>query len=322
MSAPLATRTLDRCLVCGGESLQPLPLVYEFRGTFPLVQCRRCGMRFLKVQPAGDAFAELYSPEYFERDFRCGRSAAAASDREAFRAENAALIDEFERWVPSRAAPRRLLEVGSAAGWLLLEARERGWQARGVEFAGDAVAHSHSLGLEVTQGDLTGAALPQASVDLAYMGDVLEHVPDCRAVLEEVARVLVPGGILYLRGPITTHSLARSFALRASAATGRTLVLREPPYHLWEFTPRTLDFLFRTAGLETVSIRQSKIPPGRPHGRKSLPERVVMFGFDLVNAPLTRVFNARGDRATVVGRRPPGPTGQPKQAQGGSSPAR
>jgi len=321
VSAPLATRTLDRCLVCGNDGLAPLPLVYEFRGRFPLVQCRRCGIRFLRVQPAGEALAELYSPEYFESDFRCGRSAAAATDREAFRQENDALIDEFERWVPARSAPRRLLELGSAAGWLLERARERGWQVRGVELAGDAVAHARALGLEVTQGDLTGAALPAESVELVYMGDVLEHVPDCRAVLAEVFRILVPGGILYLRGPITTHSLARSFALRAYAAAGQTIVLREPPYHLWEFTPATLDCLLRATGLETLSSRQSKIPAGRPHGHKSLPQRAVMYGFDLLNGPLTRVFNALGDRITLVGRRT-GQGGQTKQAQGGSSPAR
>jgi len=261
-------------------------------------------MRFLRVQPTGAGLAELYSPEYFERDFRCGRSAASASDREAFRAENQALLASFEARIPARATPRRLLEVGSSTGWLLLEARERGWEPKGVELSAEAVARSRALGLDVFHGDLTAAALPDQSVDLIYMGDVLEHVPDCRAVIEEVARVLAPGGVLVLRGPITTHSLARSFALSVYRGVGGTITLREPPYHLWEFTPATLRTLLESAGLEWVSARQSKIPPGRAHGAKSVPQQLILFGFDCVNWPLTTLLNARGDRIQLIARRP------------------
>jgi SAM-dependent methyltransferase len=305
--APLRTRTLERCLVCGGGALQPLAMAYEFRGTFPAVECRTCAMRFLRVQPAGESLAELYSAPYFERDFRCGRSASAYGDEAAFRAENAGLLDGFERLVPARAAPRRLLEVGCAGGWLLKHARERGWQAQGVELSAEAVAHARALGLEVFHGELEAAHLPAASFDLVYMGDVLEHVPDCRTVLTEVARVLAPGGLLWLRGPTTTNSLARSLALAVCRAMGRTIVLREPPYHLWEFTPRSLAGLLARCGLEAVSVRQSKIPPGRAHGQKSLLERALLFAIDLVNWPLTQAFNVRGDRIALAARRLPTP---------------
>jgi 2-polyprenyl-3-methyl-5-hydroxy-6-metoxy-1,4-benzoquinol methylase len=297
-----ATRTLERCLACGGARLRRLPLAYEFEGRYPAAECRDCGMRFLAVQPVGESLAALYSAEYFEADYRCGRAAAGYYDEAAFRAEDGPLLDAFEALGPGR----RLLEVGCAGGWLLKHARERGWQARGVELSASAVAHARSLGLEVHHGTLEEARLPAAAFDLVYMGDVLEHVPDCRATLAEVVRVLAPGGHLYLRGPITTNSLARGLALAAAGFCGRTLVLREPPYHLWEFRPGPLARLFAAVGLEVVSIRQGKIPPGRPHGRKSALEAAAMAAIDAVNLPLTRAFNVRGDRAVVVGRRPRG----------------
>jgi SAM-dependent methyltransferase len=296
---PLATVALDRCLACGSRDAHALALRYEFRGVrFPLFECPACGMRFLAVQPAPSAFAELYSAAYFESDYRCGRSATPYSDEAAFRAEDDGLLAEFARLGP----PGHLLEIGSAGGWLLKHAAERGWRAQGVEISDDGVRHARALGVEVFHGELAAAALPAATFDLVYMGDVLEHVPDCRAVLAEVRRVLRPGGHLYLRGPITTHSLARAFALRVTGALGRTLVLREPPYHLWEFRPRPLERLCRAVRLEPVSIRQSKIPPGRTHGAKSLLETVVMNAFDVVNLPLTNTFNARGDRAVLIAR--------------------
>jgi SAM-dependent methyltransferase len=296
---PLATRSLDRCLACGGTALRPLPFAYEYRGRFPAAECRTCGMRFLTVQPMPEALAGMYSAEYFESDFRCGRSEAPYSSEEAFREENRGLLDDFGRLTP----PGRLLEVGSAGGWLLKHAIERGWRAQGVELSADAVTHARALGLEVFHGELIGARLPAATFDLVYMGDVLEHVPDCRAVVAETARVLRPGGVLYLRGPITTNSLARSLAMRFYGAIGRTRVLREPPYHLWEFTPRPLARLFERCGLEVLETRQSKIAPGRARGRAASAERTLMSAVDALNVPLTRAFNARGDRVVMVGRR-------------------
>jgi 2-polyprenyl-3-methyl-5-hydroxy-6-metoxy-1,4-benzoquinol methylase len=300
MSA-LETRALDHCLACGSRRLGRAAMRYDWQGTsFPAACCRECGMLFLRLQPAGATLTRMYSAEYFEQDFRCGRSEAGATDEAAFRAENDGLLDRFESW----RGGGRLLEVGCATGLLLKRARERGWSPTGVELSPDAVAHARAFGLDVRQGTLADAALPGDSFDVVYMGDVLEHVPDCRATLAEVARLLVPGGHAVVRGPITTHSLARRVGLAVYGALGGCIVLPEPPYHLWEFRPASLARLARAVGLEVESIEQSKIPPGRPHGRKSAPQKLGMLALDAVNVLLTRAFNILGDRAVLVARKP------------------
>lgn len=298
----MKTRTLGRCLACGHEGgFRPLAMRYEWQGTaFPAAECPACAMRFLRVQPEGASLAALYSAEYFETDFRCGRSDTHSFDEASFREENAGLLDRFERY----RGQGRLLEVGCASGWLLRHAAERGWRVTGVELSAEAVAHARGLGLDVRQGTLEEADLPAASFDLVYMGDVLEHVPDCGVTAARVAGLLAPGGHFFLRGPITTHSLARSLALAACGALGSAIVLREPPYHLWEFTPRSLRGLMARAGLEVVALEQAKIPPGRAHGRKGAAARAAMAAIDAVNVPITRAFNALGDRVVLVARRP------------------
>ncbi len=300
MSRP-ETRTLDHCLACDSRRLARAAMRYEWQGgRYPTARCRDCGMLFLRVQPVGETLARMYSAEYFEKDFRCGRSDARSADESAFRAENDGLLDRFEAW----RGIARLLEVGCAHGLLLKRARERDWHTTGVELSPDAVAHARSLGLDVRQGTLVEAGFAEASFDVVYLGDVLEHIPDCREALAEVVRVLAPGGHVVIRGPITTHSLARRLGLFLYGLLGREIVLREPPYHLWEFRPGSLAQLVRRVGFERVTIEQSKIPSGRPHGMKSPLQALVMRALDAVNAPLTRTFNMLGDRALLVARKP------------------
>lgn len=300
MSA-LQTRSLDHCLACGSRRLSPVAMEYEWQGTrFPAALCDECGMLFLRVQPTGASLARMYDAEYFEQDFRCGRSEARSDDEEAFRAENDGLLDRLE----SLRGEGRLLEVGCASGLLLKRARERGWSVTGVELSPEAVAQARARGLTVHQGTLHDAAFAHASFDLVFLGDVLEHVPDCRETLREVERVLVPGGHVMVRGPITTHSLARRAGLFLYGVAGKAIVLREPPYHLWEFRPRSLAALARRCGLDVVGIEQSKIPPGRPHGQKSAAQALAMSVIDWVNLPLTHNFHVFGDRALMLARKP------------------
>ncbi|MCC5951494.1 MAG: class I SAM-dependent methyltransferase [Acidimicrobiia bacterium] len=50
--------------------------------------------------------------------------------------------------------------------------------------------------------DLTDLDVPSASVDLVYCSHLLEHIPDDRAAMAELARVLAPGGLAAVMVPI------------------------------------------------------------------------------------------------------------------------
>ena len=99
--------------------------------------------------------------------------------------------------------------------------------------------------------------------------------------------------------------MARSLGLALWGTLRRPIVLREPPYHLWEFRPRPLARLAAAVGFKVVSQRQSKIPPGSVHGDKSGLQRAVMAVIDAINVPITSALNIAGDRITMIGRTPP-----------------
>jgi SAM-dependent methyltransferase len=307
----IETVSLPHCPRCGrsdghgGAGFGALPFAYRYEGAvFPGGACPDCGLRGLTVQPAPHEFARLYAHEYFAGgDVRCGHVADYFAARPALLAEAAALVENALE--PARApgvAPGRLLELGTASGVVLEAARDRGWSVQGVEYSAAAAAEAMQRGLSVFVGPLGEAGLPDASFDVAFAGDVLEHVPDPAAVLRELARVLAPGGALVLRGPMATHSLARGLALGAMGATGRTWWLDEPPYHLWEFTPGPLRGLVSDAGLVVESFEQAKTPPARTKRRGAL-TGLALDAIDSLNVPWTRWTNTRGDRCTLVARK-------------------
>jgi len=74
------------------------------------------------------------------------------------------------------------------------------------------------------------------SADAVLCTQVLEHVARPGVVLGELARVLRPGGSLFLSVPFVWE-------------------LHELPRDFWRFTPASLDQLLNDAGFEDVSIR-------------------------------------------------------------------
>ena len=218
-------------------------------------------------------------------------------------AERPALLEDGTRlsaWFASLTQGRRLLEVGCASGAVLEAAARSGWSVLGVEYSPDAAREAKVHGVPVRVGGLEDAHLEDASQDVIFLGDVLEHVPDPSATLREASRVLAPEGALALRGPLTTNSIARRLGLGAMEAFGKRLSLREPPYHLWEFEPDTLVKLVRAAGFEVESFRQSKTPPS--FAKRKGPGALAAAALDALNVPWTNLTGTAGDRCTLVAR--------------------
>ena len=78
--------------------------------------------------------------------------------------------------------------------------------------------------------DVTRLTLADASRDLVLSFDVLEHVPDYRAALRELRRVLAPGGMLVATVPF---DVARDDTLVRASIGGDGAVVHhvEPEYH-------------------------------------------------------------------------------------------
>jgi SAM-dependent methyltransferase len=98
----------------------------------------------------------------------------------------------------------RILDIGCGDGAVSLElARITGATVIGIEISDGAVAVCRQRGVEAHQLTLGIEPLPfeDESVDLVYMAEVLEHLPRPDRGVEEIHRVLRPGGHLVLTTP-------------------------------------------------------------------------------------------------------------------------
>jgi SAM-dependent methyltransferase len=131
--------------------------------------------------------------EFYERAY--SQSAADGRRFGAWRAITGAAKAERALWA-LQALPREgtsVLDVGCGDGALLAElaARRPGWSLAGAEIAQAAarIARTNLPGVDVRVYDGTRLPWADASFDAGLLTHVLEHVPDPRATLREVARV-------------------------------------------------------------------------------------------------------------------------------------
>lgn len=97
----------------------------------------------------------------------------------------------------------RLIDLGCGAG-ITLEKLARRFPEKeclGIDLDKENLVICHTYGLVVVCGDVCQLGLKKESADCCLLLDVIEHLPLPEKVLEEIFRILKPGGTLILVFP-------------------------------------------------------------------------------------------------------------------------
>ncbi|MBF0285691.1 MAG: class I SAM-dependent methyltransferase [Magnetococcales bacterium] len=200
------------CPLCGGgdgvrihpgnaapPSPEGLRITDAHYGTVgPLFRCPACDFRFtpMKGSRLDDLYAEMEDPEY-ERT-RPQRLLQAAKTLETLRP-----------WKTSG----RLLDIGAGSGILVEAAVQAGYQAEGIDPSAWLCQQAARRGWRVHAG-----VLPHPEVvgpfDVVVLMDVLEHVADPLALLDQAAALLPPGGVGLILTPDVRSLAARLLGFR------------------------------------------------------------------------------------------------------------
>lgn len=125
---------------------------------------------------------------------------------------------------------RSLLELGAGTGQDSRHFMDAGFEVVAVDLSPEMVARCRAKGVDARVADFLDLDLPEQSVDAVYALNCLLHVPDADlpAVLDDIHRVLAPGGLFFLgvwggrhhEGVLDTdrHEPRRFFAWRTDDA--------------------------------------------------------------------------------------------------------
>jgi 2-polyprenyl-6-hydroxyphenyl methylase/3-demethylubiquinone-9 3-methyltransferase len=170
---------------------------------------------------------------------------------------NAFRVEILREWLGADLTGRVVADLGCGGGLLAEPLLRAGGRVIGVDRSlGSLRAGAERLGATFVQGDLLRSPLCDASADVVLLADVLEHVEPASAVLAEAARILKPGGHLYVN---TINRTARAKLLAVDLAEALRLVPRGTHDHRLFVEPEELRASAERLGLSMCRVQGESV---------------------------------------------------------------
>lgn len=146
----------------------------------------------------------------------------------------------------------RLLDVGCGGGFFLKSMEDTYSEVIGVEIStSHAEFAQKTMMLDVLNGTIQTVKFPEDYFDTITLWDVIEHVVDPHATLNEARRILKKGGLIAVSTPNVNGITA--------SLIKETWLYYTPPQHLYFFNPKALSTLFKESGFIIKRIRTRNI---------------------------------------------------------------
>ncbi len=236
------------CPLCGAESpsapiLEGRDHVWRKEGRFTLVRCQGCGLVHQSPRPTPATM------RYYYEDCYSGKS---QDEMRRFQLESplSRLISLYRlvtiEKVRKIKAGEALLDVGASYGGFVEYARvRRGIEAHAIDLdPGSIERFVNTVDIEARCGDLLEVGYPSDRFDVVTLFETLEHVYEPVRTLEEIRRILKPGGLVSVEVPSWDGAMRWVFG-----SSWFPLLL---PTHLQHFDRQRLRQCVERAGLEVV----------------------------------------------------------------------
>ncbi|TYP75728.1 class I SAM-dependent methyltransferase [Paenibacillus methanolicus] len=195
-----------------------------------IYQCEQCGHGQMPAQ---------ISEEYYD-DYAMGSFWGAS-----FRRVREQQIERLGKWAPAR---KRFLDIGCGVGHYLALAKNHFEDLQGVEPSATSVAAARERGFSVIH-DYFHGELPFADgFDVITIIEVLEHLEDPAALVEQAARLLNDNGVMLVEVP-----------------NGQRIMQNRLYYnlctdHIQYFSPYSLSVMANRVGLTVICAQESDNP--------------------------------------------------------------
>lgn len=229
-----ALQARTQCPICYQDS-RP---VFEKYGYW-IRACHSCGHRFVDIAPTDTHAQQVYGDDYFE-----GGGAGYPdylAEAELLRRHGKRYGVTLKRYMQ----PGRVLDIGSAAGFILQGLIDTGWQGSGIEPNDRVAAYAREqMGLSVQTGTLEDFS-PENTYDLITFIQVLPHFYNLRQALAVAVEITAPEGYWLIETWNRSSWTARLL--------GQGWHEYSPPSVLHWFSPDDIALLGRQLGFRVVA---------------------------------------------------------------------
>lgn len=234
------------CNICGSKRTS----LYLKLDGFSYKKCLGCGLVYQNPRPVFKDLKKRYGDNYFDYEL--------SNQDNFFQLMKLGLRDiRINDFYEDDIKNRKFLDIGCATGLLLNHMKGSGWDTKGVEICRPSAEYGiKESSLDIFIGTLEEAAFRDNYFDVVHFSHLIEHVPDPKALLVEINRILKNDGHM-----IMTTPNADGWQARASKSNWRSAITD----HIYLFTKTTMRKLL---GITNYRIVEQISWGGIPRGNK------------------------------------------------------
>jgi len=236
---------LEQCQICNSIRTTSFLACKDHtvsRETFQIVACESCGFKFTNPRPEEKDLGNYYKSEEYVSHSNTKKgfiNSTYQSVRKYTLLKKLQLISKFYK-------TGKILDIGCGTGEFLNTCKNAKWNTTGIEPDSDARAMAiKNYSLDVRE-EAELKNLQDESFDVITMWHVLEHVPKLNERVQELKRLLKPSGLIIIAVPNCNSLDAKIYKENWAAY--------DVPRHLYHFTPKDIDALFRKFDMKVFRI--------------------------------------------------------------------
>jgi 2-polyprenyl-3-methyl-5-hydroxy-6-metoxy-1,4-benzoquinol methylase len=214
------------CELCSGDST-----LFKTRKTFGYFKCKKCSFIFLSPNPSENDIKKLYNKsEYVESKL----------ESKHFKS-----IDKINTLTLNSSDVIKLLDIGCQNGDFLNElSKHNKFELYGIEASRDGVENAEkNKKLKVKVGYFDDKSYKNIKFDIINLGDVIEHLTEPRKMINNIYKILKPGGLLIISTPIYNCPYVFLNNFISKIVKSYPLAWLTPPFHIKYFSTNNLDNL-------------------------------------------------------------------------------
>lgn len=263
---PSAVRSCPLCNEPASQLCFPWEIKFEGE-TFGHYRCDSCTAVYVSPVPSDSVFAKMYAKPAYHDVFYSLVDVCTNNP-------SAEILKSFS------GVKSKVLDYGCGAGHFLAAIQNMGYQATGVEFDNESAASAaRNTGCQVFTFANFFSFSPPMKFDVIHLGDVLEHVPDPVALLNNLRSHMQVGSLMYIEGPLEINA---SPVYWAAHAFGNLKRLVRPkaigcgkPFHLFRTSAEVQKSFFHRVLPDFNLLYWEVYETGWPYENSNLVKRFI-----------------------------------------------